>query len=81
MRICFRVIVGKAASGTGGLLPVTRLSASPRTAWVFWLLVVAQTAHAPMNVKSPDFMAVSEMEAITVGELRDFADAGLNAPR
>jgi hypothetical protein len=68
MRISFRFKVGKAASGTGGQRPMTCLPVSPRIACAFRSFVVAQTAHAPRNVKSTDFMVVSKVEAITVGE-------------
>ena len=43
---------------------MTWLSVSPRKTR---LLVVAQTAHAPTNVKSTSFMVVSKMEAVTAG--------------
>ena len=68
MRISFRFTVGKVASGTSGQLLMTRLSVSPRIAWDFRLLVVAQTVHTARNARSTDFIVFSKMEAITVRE-------------
>jgi hypothetical protein len=79
MWISFRATVGKAASETGGLSRVTRISLSPRVAWKFIVSARAQAPNVPTNTKSTTFMEVRNMEAITVGALWWLREHGINA--